>query len=175
MNKPTASDLRADPRINWEALFAIPAGGAGDTLLTEEIALAWAYIEKTCDIDLDTLTDDNLVPIAGRAIKLRVIQQAAIGKGSFDDLFASISPIQSFSVPGYSETRGSSASATATTRPYRLNPWDELDKLLWLLATEEAKDQALAEAQGKYRPYFGVAHEAEAIPQWGIEEGLDIG
>lgn len=177
MNKPTAASLRADTRIDWEGLFNIPAGAGGDTILGEEIDLAWAYVEQTTNRDLDTLVDANLVPIASRAVKLRVVQQAEISKGTFADVTAMSSPISSFSVPGYSETRRdmNSQGRQGGQRPYRFNSWAELDDLLWLLATQTAKDTAIAEARGTYTPYFGVAHETEPIPEWGIEEGLDSG
>lgn len=176
MQKPTASDYRADVRIDWAGLFNIPANATGDAILNEEIGLAWAYVEQVTGRDLDTLTDADLVPIASRAVKLRTIQQAQINNGSFSDLIAQFSPISSFSVPGYSESRRdmSAQGRQGGMRPYRFNPWAELDDLLWLLATEQAKDTSLAEARGTYPVYFGIAHESEPpVHMWGIEEGLE--
>jgi hypothetical protein len=172
MDKPTASDLRADTRIDWAGTFGLPAPPSGADPLTSEIHLAWVYVEQVSGRDLDTYTGD-LEPLVEYAVKLRVVQQSAQQRGTYGDVFGSISGISSFTVPGYSETRSASKSGpSGDQRDYRYNPWKALDEVLHLIATPEARDAALEALRGQAMPFLGFAHQDEQIPLYGIERDL---
>lgn len=172
MDKPTASDLRADTRIDWAGTFSLPAPSSGTDPLSAEIDMAWVYVEQVTGRDLDAYSGD-LEPLALYAIKLRVVQQSAQQQGAYADVFGEISGISSFSVPGYSETRSSSQSGPAgDQRDYRYNPWKALDEVLHIIATESARDAALRALKGDSTPWIGYGHQDEQIPLYGIERDL---
>ena len=171
MNKPTPTNLREDPRIPWASLFNIPEGGGGDAVLQEEIDLGWGYLSKETgrNFATDITTSDDVV-VAGRALKLRIVQQAAYGKGTFGEIMAAASGVQSYAVPGYSENRfDPSQGRQMGTRPWLFNPWPELDRLIYILATPDRQAQVRAEAKGTWAPDVQVGHETETYPNFGIE------
>jgi hypothetical protein len=171
--KPTAATLRDDTRIDWAGTFSLPAPSSGvSDPLTAEIDLAWVYVEQVTGRDLDAYSG-NLEPLVNYAIKLRVVQQSAQQKGQYSDIFNSISGIQSFSVPGYSETRATAqASRNGDQRDYRYNPWKPLDEVLHLIATPEARDQAIRSLTMSYEPSIAFEHTDEVIPLYGIERDM---
>lgn len=172
MDKPTAATLRADTRIDWAGTFSLPAPSSGADPITAEIDLAWVYVEQVSGRDLDAYTGD-LEPLATYAVKLRVIQQSAQQKGTYADIFGSISGVQSFTVPGYSETRSTQQSSkNGDQRDYRYNPWKPLDEVLHLLATPEARDQAIRALTMSYEPSIAFEHTDEVIPLYGIERDM---
>lgn len=173
MDKPTPTNLRADPRIPWASLFNIPDGSAGDTVIQEEIDLAWGYLTKECGRDFDDITEDDDVVVANRAVKLRIVQQAAYGKGTFGEVMSYSSGVQSYSVPGYSENRFDPAQGRqAGSRPWLFNPWPELDRLMYILATPERQAEVRSEAKGVWAPDVQVGGEVERRPYFGIEFDL---
>lgn len=157
-NVPTAEELRADTRIDWVGLgLPIPADPLVPDPLSAEIAIAEAYVEEKTGRDVETLSPtSNLGIIAKRAITLRVIQQAVQGRGSF--ITHEIDrQIISFAVPGYSETRASGSSTTGKGYPAGLfNDWPILNDLLWVLATQEKRDEALALFYGEQPPASAI-------------------
>jgi len=172
VDKPTAATLRADTRIDWAGTFSLPAPSSGADPITAEIDLAWVYVEQVSGRDLDAYTGD-LEPLATYAVKLRVIQQSAQQKGTYADIFGSISGVQSFTVPGYSETRSTQQSSkNGDQRDYRYNPWKPLDEVLHLLATPEARDQAIRALTMSYEPSIAFEHTDEVIPLYGIERDM---
>lgn len=155
--KPTTTELRADPRIDWAGLGLADPAPADDTALEEEITVAFAYVEEKTGRDLDTMDPaSNLGIIARRAVILRVVQQAVQGRGSY--ITREIDrQIISFAVPGYSETRAS--GTTTNSRQYAaglFNDWPILNDLLWLLATQAKRDEA-------YSMFLGDEVPASAI------------
>jgi hypothetical protein len=151
----TPEELRGDTRIDWTAL-GLPEADP-DIALEEEIAVAWAYVEEKTGRDLDTLTDGtNLASLARRAVKLRVVQQAIQGQGSF--ITREIDrQIKSFSVPGYSETRESGSTLDLRNFPNGyFNEWPILNDLLWLLATDEKRDEAQASTDDEDPPASAI-------------------
>lgn len=172
MYKPTAATLRADTRIDWAGTFSLPAPSSGDDPLTAEIALAWVYVEQVSGRDLDEYTGD-LEPLVNYAVKLRVVQQSAQQKGTYADIFGAISGVQSFSVPGYSETRAAAQSSkNGDQRDYRYNPWKPLDEVLHLIATQEARDAAIRSLTMTYEPSIAFEHTDEVVPLYGIERDM---
>lgn len=172
MDKPTAATLRADTRIDWAGTFSLPAPSSGDDPLTAEIALAWVYVEQVSGRDLDEYTGD-LEPLVNYAVKLRVVQQSAQQKGTYADIFGAISGVQSFSVPGYSETRAAAQSSkNGDQRDYRYNPWKPLDEVLHLIATQEARDAAIRSFTMTYEPSIAFEHTDEVVPLYGIERDM---
>jgi len=152
MTKPTAASYRADPRINWVSL-GLPAGGSPDSL-EAEINMAWAYVEEVTGLQLEPISStDNKAYIAYQAVRLRTIQQAVQGTGTFASQ-SNNQNIKSFAVPGYSETRGDSSKISIDA--FFFNPWTALEDLLWLLATQEKKDEALAKKEGEVQPFSDV-------------------
>lgn len=91
------------------------------------------------------------VRIARRAVALRVAQ-IAYG-GSKGNLGQDASGVQSFSVPGYSETRG---SKTATNVGALTNPWPELWALIWRLMTPEKREEWVAAQHGEDVPFLDI-------------------
>lgn len=159
LTPPTATDLRADPRIDWVGMgLPAPTPPAADPL-TDEVILAWAYVEEKTGRDLDSLdAASNLGVIGKRAVVLRVIQQAVQGRGAFITREID-NQIRSFSVPGYSETRESSSSAGGRWTKFQaamFNDWPILNDLLWLLATPAKRDEAFAMFLGEDAPASAI-------------------
>lgn len=165
MVKPTASEYRLDTRIPW-ASFGLPDPDPDpDTVLQEEIDDAWAYVEsKTCR-DLDVLdVTSNLGRLARRAVKLRAIQQSVQGQSSF--ISSSLNTlIQSFAVPGYSETRFRPDSQTSTKFQHSMiNDWPVLADLLWEIMTEACRDKLLALFTEENPPFSQIVGYDWGIP-----------
>lgn len=174
MNKPTATTLRADSRIDWAGTFNLPAPSSGTDPLTAEIDLAWVYIGTVSGRDPLDNYSGTLEPLITYAVKLRVIQQSAQQTGSYNDIFGAISGITSFSVPGYSETRAGQmeASKNGDQRNYRYNPWKPLDEIIHLIATAEARDEAIRALSMTYTPSIAYEHMDEQLPVYGIERDM---
>ena len=116
-----------------------------DTVLQSEIDDAWAYIsERACGLDLSALdATSNKGRLALRAVKLRTIQQAVQGQGSF--VSASVNNlVKSFSVPGYSETRFDPATQSNKFLHSSLNEWPVLADLIWSIMDQDCRDQLIA-------------------------------
>ena len=168
--KPTTTEMRADTRISWATLGLPDPTPDPDTALSEEIDVAYVYVEEKTGRDLDTMVDtSNLGILAKRAVKLRTIQQAVQDRSSF--LTREIDrQIKSFSVPGYSETRESATALSGKTYPAGLlNDWPILNDLLWTLATPAKRDEALALFHGEESPasaIVGVGWTDRRPPRW---------
>lgn len=146
MLKPTPAEFRTDTRIDWVAL-GFPETTAGDALLESEIDLAWAYVNaKTCQ-DLTALAEGSDKAILARqAIKLRTVQASIQGSSSY--LQGTLTTlIQSFSVPGYSETRFDPRERRSDAKfsPSYVNDWPVLADLLWQLMDEACRQSYLDE------------------------------
>jgi len=142
MNKPTAADYRLDTRIPWEQL-GLPLQNP-DSVLQSEIDDAWAYIEEKACRDLDALDETTTIGrLSLRAVKLRTVQQAVQGQGSFMNQ-ALNNLIKSFSVPGYSETRVDPYTSNGKFMHSILNEWPVLADLIWTIMPEECREKLLA-------------------------------
>jgi len=146
MNKPTASEYRADTRIVWADLGLPDPSPNPDVVLQGEIDDAWAYIsEKACALNLDTLDGASTIGrLALRAVKLRTIQQAIQGQGGFISQAVN-NLIKSFSVPAYSETRVDPFSIYNGRFMHSiLNEWPQLADLIWTIMPQDCKDNFIA-------------------------------
>lgn len=139
--KPTPDQMLDDPRLTE---FLQAQGLTSAAVLTEEISVAWAYVEHYTCLDLDALDDASSEGIlAKRAFYLRFIQQAIRDDADFasrenDNL------IRSFSVPGYSETRfGPNESGSSSSKTLKVNEWSQLNSLLLSLMTDPCYDKWL--------------------------------
>lgn len=139
--------------------YPVPADGDPDEL--DDLVLdAISDIETdTGRIPLSALPSLESFPagpeayirIARRAVALRVAQ-IAFGGGR-GNLSQDASGVQSFSVPGYSETRG---SKTATNVGALTNPWPELWALIWRLMTPEKREEWVAAQRGEDVPFLDI-------------------
>lgn len=158
MNKPTASEYRSAPNIDWVAL-GFPTGGSPDPI-TAEINLAWSYVEEKTGRDLDTLdATSNLGILGARAVLLRTIQQAYQWSTSFISSSTTAGTgIKSFAVPDYTETRFGPGDTTIskTKLGALVNEWPQLADLLWLLMTPEAQENFIFAQTGEFPPAMSI-------------------
>lgn len=154
MLKPTPAELRLDTRIDWVAL-GFPETVAGDALLASEIDLSWAYVNaKTC-LDLSTLeVGSDKAILASQALKLRTVQGTIQGSGTFITQALS-NLIQSFAVPGYSETRFGPQSSDRFSY-MQVNGWPVLADLLWAIMGEECRQGYIDELTGENAPFSSI-------------------
>lgn len=173
MQIPTAADLRAITQINWAGLgYGTPVPTPDP--LEDAVTLAVAVIETYTGRDLSALDDASPEAIlARRLIPMMVVwleTPASTGYGAAGGYY---SEIQSFSVPGYSETRKTSENV-GDGRSWYFVRWPALDDLLWLLATDEKKALVLAEAGGKEAPAIGFMGDGPTMLPLDTGWPLDI-
>lgn len=148
--------------INYVPLgYPVPADGDPDEL--EQLILdATGDIEVlTGRIPLSQVPSTDSFPAGGevyirtarRAVALRVAQLAY--NQSKGNMSASASGVQSFSVPGYSETRGGGSGTTANVGAIT-NPWPELWSLIWMLMTPEKREEWVAAQRGEDVPFIDI-------------------
>lgn len=162
MDLPTADDVQAWSEVDFAAL------GYDDNDMDRMVARAIAYVEQwTWRIPL-TDVPDGLVPIAQQAVQLRVEQLAVTGTESATTQQTTDDGIQSFTVPGYSETRFDRGSSSSSSKAMR-NEWDALWELLWLLMTPEAREAWIAQSSGENVdiPAFDVTEVDWSRTGWG--------
>jgi hypothetical protein len=164
VDRITAADVRANPRINpFLEANGFPTE-IPDTLLEEELTLAWNYVEKRTCRDLDALDENDPaneadVIIARRAVMLRLVQ-STIQEGTDYSEESLANLIKSFSVPGYSETKFDPAGKLGDR--WMLNPLAALHDLLYLLITPECWDKWLSDIGGAAdeQPYSTITEFA---------------
>lgn len=181
MTAPTSTDIRgwskldfSDPDIGYPA----PASGATDTL-DFIVSQANAYVAFVTARPLDATMPDDLVPIAQAAVLRRTEQIVEVAKPDSIDTAGDIDMIQAFTAGPYSETRRDTTARP--NGPVTLNPWPELDRMLWLLLTDTPSEaaaggnQAVDERRDYWRWACGLAPN---LPAWQLVEvdwsrGLD--
>lgn len=142
---PTVGELRQRSMLNL--------AGQDDTALTSRITQAVAYLEAlTYRVPFDTAVPESLIALGAQAVQMRVEQLVSGGGAQTTRLDAA--GITSYSVPGWSETRSGSGERSRTAV---LNPWAELADLIWLLMTEEAREDQAIRLRGEEPAAFGVA------------------
>lgn len=150
MDAPTAADVREVAKLDFAGL-GYPAGSPDDLDLIVEMAVA--YVEQMTGRTFASMPPE-LEPLALQAVTMRTEQLVYYNQADFVE--ASVNDrIQSFSVPGYSETRA--AGATASYKMGLVNPWVALHELLWLLMTPEAKEEWQNVVMGRDAPAFEVS------------------
>ena len=171
----TAAMVRAlFPTVDFAALgYPLPASGADplEALVLEAVG----YIGfVTGRVPLHTVPNDFeggayvYLPVARRAVAQRVVQLAFGFTG--DNLTASASGVESFSVPGYSETRGKSAGGANAGVT---NAWSTLWENIWHLMTAEKREEWEARQRGEDVPYFDIIDidvpgAGLSDPDWGV-------
>jgi hypothetical protein len=130
MDRPDAAAVKAAlPRFDWSG-----HGFADNAELEPVVDAAVAYVESVTWRTLDATMPAGLAPIALRASALRTAQDIVLSE---DDYIGTINDdsIQSFSIGPYSETRRDNSTLRGGRSPAveRLNPWPQLERLLWLL------------------------------------------
>lgn len=153
MDRPTAEEIRLDTRIDWVAI-GYPDTVAGNALLDEEIAFAWAYVESKSCRDLDALVVDDPLGILGlRALKLRVLQSTTQSSSSYVNQSLN-NLIKSFAVPGYSETKFDPPWVNNKNFQHAVvNDWPVLADLLWMMMTDECKQFYIDMFKDEFAPF----------------------
>ena len=155
MDRPDAAAVKLVlPTVPWAEL-----GFTDDAVLDPLVEMANAYVEAVTGRLLDASMPTTLDDLALQAVALRTAQNIYDFQGDrIEDL--TDAGIVSFSVPGYSETR---RDPTSTFKASMINSWPMLNELLWLLATDEMRDEWLETFAGGVRPAFAY----EEV-DWGV-------
>lgn len=166
METPTGADVRATlPKFDWDGRVG-PVSGQTDPVdpLAAEAAV---YVFQITARPLDATMPAQLEPLALRATALRAAQLAVQGD---DDYVGTVNDdaVQSFSIGPYSETRRDTSTLRGGRSPAqeRLNPWPQLEQILWLLLTllpgetnaqvDERRDYWRYMLQGQIPPAFAL-------------------
>lgn len=166
MDRPTAEDIRAWSKLDF-ASYDYPAPTPPDAdplqLLVDQ---AIAYVVAVTGRPLDATMPGDLAPLAEQAVRMRVEQLVIGGQAETVEEAAEAladAGIQSFSVPGYSETRFRPESSEVYKR---LNWWPSLAELLYLLMTDEKREDFDARVAGYHAPGFAVTEVdwADVLP-----------
>jgi hypothetical protein len=147
VDRLTAAEIRANVRLAEyfvEQGFTPPEVGEVDPL-DDLITVSWAYIELYTCLDLDVLDAASAEGIVAKRTVLLRMMQAAVQESPDFVSSASDNLIQSFSVPGYSETkfdplRGVAGSGLKQTGLV-VNEWTPLNNALLFLMTPECLER----------------------------------
>ena len=133
MERPDAAAVKTVlPMVDWAAL-----GYPTDEALGPVVEMANEYVEAVTGRPLDASMPSSLDTLALQAVALRTAQLTYMFSADMIESGADAG-IQSFTVPGYSETR---REPTSWWKAGYVNPWAALDELLWLLMTPEKRDE----------------------------------
>lgn len=156
---PDAAAVEAWSAVDFDAL------GYADADLERLIARAVAYIAAVTGRVPLTSVPEELIAVAEEAIQRRVEQLALTGTAGSVGGVVSDDGVQSFSVPGYSETRFD--RSRVDVKAGVTQPWGALWDLLWLLMTPEMREAWMAEREGGHAPAFGVTEIDWDSTGWG--------
>lgn len=173
METPTAEDVRARSRIDFSAYVAPEPYDVDTDPLTPLVAEAVAYVEQlTCRVPLSDVPD-NLAPLAQQAVRMRVEQ--LVFSETPDTIETAVDDdVQSFTAGSYSETR---RDRQGFIKSGALNGWGALDRVLWLLMTQECRDAWVAQQQGGGVAWFDTTEidydgtDWEVDPAWEMTGG----
>jgi hypothetical protein len=166
MNPPDATYVRRRSRVDFTSLGFPPPPTVGDPdPLADEVADAIDYVRTVTWRPLDDTMPVELANMAARAVWLRTEQQVYLAdpdasEGANDEL------TQSFSAGGYSETR---RDPTRRGEQRSVNPNPDLDRLLWLVMTDEARAWWRAFLSGQMPPVAipaGIGNVSEVAWNW---------
>lgn len=153
MDTPTAADIRAwaPPAYDFAAVgFPAPTPPDADPL---DVQVRWAvsYVVAMTGRQLLTLdlADPQFPALAEQAITWRVVQQVAGSSRSTLRATFGAPWLKSFTAGSYSETRFAPVELVSRTG---VNDLPVLADLLWLLMTEEKRDEWLERLLGRVRP-----------------------
>lgn len=160
MQKPNTSEVRGwTPKVPWPELgYGVPHAGADP--LDLEVALAVAYVEWVIEMPLEAVPP-TMEAIAQKAVVLRVIQQVNVDSEEQQEASFAGDVLKSFNVTGYSETYVEPGEAQQAQRKgMMINPWAELNRLLWALVSLTPK------RLGWWRAFLSEG----GIPAYGVVE-----
>lgn len=181
-NAPTGDEIYNRARLKWNRL-----GISGGADLAEQVSEAVSYIQQVTGRYFDDQTpprfdgtttpplsyygivtastpaplsaDPNLYSNARRAVFLRSVQIVLHDQAGYQQSVAE-DYIQSFSAGPYSESRH---DPTRRGESRMINPWQELNDLLWLLLTEDRYSFWVSLLQNVHTPGFEVTEV-----DWGL-------
>lgn len=133
---PTAADVRGWSKVDFsdsEIGYPPPSGGASDSLQFV-VDQAVAYVAQVTARNVDGTMPTVLVPVAQAAVLRRTEQLVQMSREDNVETAGEVDLVQSFSAGAYEETRRDTSSKQ--NGPSTLNPWPELERILWLLLTE---------------------------------------
>lgn len=154
MDDPTAEDIRAwaPPAYDFRAA-GFPAPVPPETADPLDVQVRWAiaYVVATTGRQLLTLdlADPQFPALAEQAITWRVVQQVAGGARSTLRATFGAPWLKQFTAGSYSETRFAPAELVSKTG---VNDLPVLADLLWLLMTDEKRDEWMERVLGRIRP-----------------------
>jgi hypothetical protein len=159
MVRPTASEVRglAPAQFDW-ALYGYPTGVPDP--LEARIAYAAASLRLLIGRTLESIIDVDEEAIADHAITLLTMQETMGGATAALEIMGA--PwLKAFTAGSYSEQRFSPSELQGTNGKVvdvisKLNPWPALARDLWLLATEERREEWVELYGGRVRPEGGI-------------------
>lgn len=164
MDAPTLTAVRAEsPLLN--KTYPEDNDGDHDQLLESRIltagalvaSMTWRLIEPVTESTQSDATfeevPDSLVPVATRAIALYVERSAMQGDVKFAKKIATGQLLRSFQAGPYGETYFAPGELKKGGAGRPMMDWsDELDALLWALATVGAREYFVQQANGEVAP-----------------------
>lgn len=147
MDRPDADAVRAVlPAFAWADF-----NYSGATL-DPVVEMANAYVEAVTGRVLDASMPTELDDLALQAVALRTAQLVSMFQADSIETMTD-DGIQSFSVPGYSETR---RDLTSVYKNGLVNPWPLLHELLWLLMTPAKREEWQDTLNDENAPAFAI-------------------
>lgn len=131
---PTAAEIREWSKVDWadpDVDYPPPVGSDPDPLQLL-VDRASAYVTFVTARGYDSHLPTSLEPLLNQAVQMRTEQLAQMGKADNVETAGDFDLLSAFTAGAYSETRRSMADANEA-KAGMLNPWPELNRLLWLL------------------------------------------
>lgn len=162
MERPTAAEIRewSPPQFTW-ASYGFPAADP-DSKLEKRVEWAAARLRLETGRTLASIVDADEIAAAEQAMVLLAMQEA-MGGAKAAVAIAGAPWLKSFTAGSYSEARFSPSELAGTKGDVlaRINPWDVLARLLWLLATPERREEWMELYGGTPAAAGGIFEQVE--------------